>query len=559
MKTWLLSIAALKANHTATTLFFSDNSYISTIKDIQPNRLKQPALLNVSPNDGGVFKLFNSASIGEIELHNNDNALDYLLDYALDGRKATLTFIDDDNSEKVYLTATVDKMSERGSVMLLSLKAFSESLANPFPLDDYGGAGGLDGSVVIKGKSKPVVFGVCSNITPVLVHESKLIYQVSSRIDTVITAVYDEGVRWVNYQTSAAASVGASSIALDSGAGGIASGTLLALIASETEAIFFVTTASALANEATGTVSITQPLLYAVDDNSPVELAGFYADTTALQGSTIADVWGGFQGYFRLADNPSGVITCDAMSIDNTLAFDVFKSVAASIDVLDFTPTVDITNKTAINALGAVGVFVDSSKPARELLDLITKSIGGYYWFAGDVIKLGLFDVPAAPVFTIIDAQIVSISRLATGMGGNGVPVQGFKFGYDKVETTQTTLAGSVSKVWRSRLTNQFRYARRVIAATKTYRLLSEIINVDGVLKDRAKVFEVIDRLNALSSVRRDAIEVVAQFKQLPKFDIGDTVRVITPRMGYSAGRDLLIMGYSVDIKRKKVTLKGVG
>lgn len=78
MKTWLLSIECLKANHAPTTLYFSDNGYSSTTKAIQPNRLKQPALLNVSPNDGGVFKLFNSASIGEIELHNNDNALDYL-------------------------------------------------------------------------------------------------------------------------------------------------------------------------------------------------------------------------------------------------------------------------------------------------------------------------------------------------------------------------------------------------------------------------------------------------------------------------------------------------
>ena len=43
MKTWLLSLACLKANHTPTTLYFSDSAYTSAVIDINQNRLKQPA------------------------------------------------------------------------------------------------------------------------------------------------------------------------------------------------------------------------------------------------------------------------------------------------------------------------------------------------------------------------------------------------------------------------------------------------------------------------------------------------------------------------------------
>lgn len=559
MKTWLLSLSCLNASNLLTTLYFADNSYNSASKSIQCNRLKQPALLNVSPNDGGTFKLFNSASVGEIELINTDNALDYVLDYAFDGRKATLSFIDDDNTETVYLTATVTTIREGNGVLILSIKTFSESLANLVTMDNYLGTGGLEGGAAIKGKQKPLVFGVCSNITPVLVHEDKLIFQASNRSDTVVTAVYDDGIRLVNYQISSAASVGASSITVDSGSGGIASGTVLALVASGTNAVFLVTAMSTLADGEVGSVLISPPLVAAIDDNSFVEQVMFYADLTALQGNGLADTWGGYQGYFRLAVNPAGVVTCDAMSINKTLAFDVFEALSSSTVGFDFTPTVSVTNKTVINALGSVGVYVDSSKSVRELLDLIARSIGGYYWFTNEMINLGLFDVPATPVFTIIDAQILSISRSATGLGSNGVPVQGFKFGYDKIETVQTTLAGSVSKSLRSRLANPLRFAQSIRENTKSRHLLSEILSVDGVLHNRQAVFEVIYRLNQLASVRRDVIEIVAQFNQLPVFSIGDTIEIITPRLGYGAGRHFIVMGYTTDVKRKKITLKGIG
>ncbi|KKL24278.1 hypothetical protein LCGC14_2416890, partial [marine sediment metagenome] len=57
-----------------------------------------------------------------------------------------------------------------------------------------GGVFGKDVAGDLKGKPKPVLYGVVQNIAPPLVNTSKLIYQVADATLNSVDAVYDRGV-----------------------------------------------------------------------------------------------------------------------------------------------------------------------------------------------------------------------------------------------------------------------------------------------------------------------------------------------------------------------------
>ncbi len=75
MAVWILTIEALDANNNPVTLRFSDGKYIDSNSRYYEPRMIQPALVNVSADDGGVLSIFQSASIGDIELGNTDGGL----------------------------------------------------------------------------------------------------------------------------------------------------------------------------------------------------------------------------------------------------------------------------------------------------------------------------------------------------------------------------------------------------------------------------------------------------------------------------------------------------
>ena len=568
MSFWLLKLACLDASNDPQNLYFSDGKYTSDTFDVFPNSLRQPALINISPKDGGVFSIFGGGGAGEIELLNKDNALDFMAGYAFDGRKATITFIDDDGGESLYLSGTINggiKESD-GGIITLSLKAFSDGLDKELALDEYDGTGGLEGGADVKGKAKPWALGYVENVTPVAVDPSLLIFEASARADALVVKVYDDGVALSNYLTSAAASAGAATVALDSGLGGIAINDVLAITGISGRVSLYKATSALSATAVSGSVGITPALREDVPDNAAVDLPAFFDTDAELidVGAALPETWGGRRGLFRLADNPAGEITCDVVSVDLTTlaidnAFDAFEKATAAVASLDFSPTIDTTQKAAINALGPVSVFVEAKKPVGEILGDIAKSIGGLFWFEGENLIVSRYAVPSTPVYEIIDAEILSIARVAVGIGPGGVPAWGFKMGIDRIETVQTTVAGSVSRVRRTRLSKAARYARRLASGVKARHLAADVVTIEGILKDRAAALSVIDDLNDWAGVDRHVIDLAAGFAVLPTFGIGDTVRVTTPRRGYSAGRDFIVLGIQPDLKRRRLVLRLVG
>lgn len=557
---WIFTVAALNASDVPTTLYFSNAEYIDSGGNYYQIRLLQPSLINVSPNDGGVLSLFGQSSIGEVELANIDGQLDFLADYAVDGRPATLSLVDGATTTD-YFNGTIGRMQGRGNSLFFALKDFTESLATNHPLGDaYAGSNslplGLEGTADdIEGKVKPRVYGDCRNIAPVPANTSKLIYQASSKADCVITAVYDEGVRLSNYKVNGAHGIGATSITVDTGSGDIPTGALVMFDGHRT--IYTVGTGLAA-----GIIVLSGGLDIAVIDNACVEVINFYTASgtgaTELQGSATAAVWGSYQGYVRLAASPAGAVTCDAMSVTSGVldqAGDVMAKLADEVAI-----TVDSASVTAFNAAGVVGIYVDADIATEALLGKVAKSVIGYYWFDAAVMYFKLLAAPATtPDLTIEDWMIISITREATGIGSNGVPINGCKMRCDRVETVQTTVAGSVSLWWRERVKNQYRDVESVDTAAQTRYLLSQKIDIESCLRSRGNALTAATRLKDLGKVRRDVVTLLCDRKVVPAFTIGQTALVKKSRYGYDAGRKMVIIGYELDAKKDTINIRAFG
>jgi len=63
-------------------------------------------------------------------------------------------------------------------------------------------------------------------------------------------------------------------------------------------------------------------------------------------------------------------------------------------------------------------------------------------------------------------------------------------------------------------------------------------------------------RLLALHGVRRDFVQAEVWLTEAnAAVDLGRVVRLVTPRLGYGAGRDFIVVGITVDGRRQRLTL----
>lgn len=142
---------------------------------------------------GGLTRVF-----AEIMLSNADGALDGLAsDYALDGRTVRLLVGPVDGSYADYgrvFSGVVDEITVTEQDLRLRLSDGFARLDLPAQDHVYAGTGGLEGGADLKGKRKPLAYGISRNVTPVLVDAVNLIYQVHDGAIEDVPAVRDRGV-----------------------------------------------------------------------------------------------------------------------------------------------------------------------------------------------------------------------------------------------------------------------------------------------------------------------------------------------------------------------------
>ena len=568
---WLLSLDCLDGSDVAKTLHFSKGHWKDKTKLIYQNKLTQPALINQSAEDGGVFQMFAESSIGEIVINNTDGAFDFLADYAFDGRSATLT-----NGATSYSLGVVDGMYDREGSWFFSFNSLSETLNDNYPQSSYDAITwdtGLDGKLV------PIVFGDVRNITPVLIDAQLGIYQVSSLSDCRVTAVYYDGQRLANYAVDGPHMASDTTIVIKGGTRGVATGKHIVFDGDETNTVYSV---SSGISGTIGTITISPGLDENIADGTAFDVIDLYGSLSALQadaaklytnGTKLATKWGSYQGYFHLADAVTGVITVDCITQKTT--FEVIESVIANCGISGL--TVDDTNQTidhdiyggtsgdtvknTINRLGSVGYYLNSVTPIKTLLDNIIKSLGCYYWFIVSELNIKVIDAPASTAIeTISEYKIQNIQRDGLGLGDNKLPVKGWLIKYRKNWTVMTTVAGILGTERKELLGKDFQELDYTNTTTQTRHLLSNQVNLESYLNAKLSAELVKTQLNSTSSVRRDITNITSN--DLSLFDsikIGYTFNVVTDLYGYSSGRKFVCIAIDFNAVDETVSFKGFG
>ncbi|WP_447956498.1 hypothetical protein [Vreelandella sp. EE7] len=486
---WLFAVDALDPDDRPVTLRFSTPGYIDPEPIRWIPRIKQPGLFRAGLFAGDLLSTSRSG-YGETTLINNDGQLDWLVDYATDGRRVVLERVDEDKRVTV-LDGTVARVGFESGRVSFKLRDPLERLQQPHPHNRFAGdnvaPNGLEGTDEdIGGNVKPRLYGQVrnANISQFAVNTQKLIYQVSDA-DCTVTAVYDRGAE----------------------------------------------------------------LTFDGDYSSLADLQRTAPASSGWQNwEPPKGTWRRYKGYVRLGSSPLGEVTCDAHA-PVTRAGEVVKQLAREAGA-----TVDSIG--ALNDRGDVRLWVTDETPTAALIDRLVASCAGF-WRVTQVGRLvaGLLTAPGAPVLTLRDHHIISIDREAAGAGSNGLPVGRVTWQADRIETVQSDLAGGVSETRRARLSSQYRDAVAESKSTLDRHPLAAAVTVASDLATRSAGQQTARDVLALLSPRRDRLKVVARISRAAAIQIGQTIRIETPRLGYSAGRNVLVVGREPDGERNRVTL----
>lgn len=516
MRLWLLEIEALDQNDDPVTLRYSTH-FKSTPNPYEVRLLEAP-IFQVSASSGLIGQ--SQSGYGEAVLANMDGGLDYLADYAVDGRTCRLTLVSTDeqfesgeidllavdsngdllnvdssgshlivgaNSVTAFL-GTVHSLAWQENTVLVRLRDGREALERPHPYNTYAGDNVLPAGVEgteddIVGLMKPKVYGAAANVKPVLVNSSQYIIQIHDGSSFLIGAVYDQGV-------------------------------LLTEAASQPE-----------------------------------------ANAAALEASTPASgeyTW--YAGLAKLGAVPSEA-TMSGGRTDANQAGEVFELIAGEAGY-----SVESSDITALDALGVARIYMDREMTTASMLDRIARSFGCWWTvLPSGTIRVRQLDEPSSsPSITIEHHQIVSIARPQIASGATGLPVWRVTLACDQIEYVQNVFAASAPGARQARFSNKYRHAIASDSATQTRHPLADELYIESDIRNLTEAQAVADHLLDLFKVRRDFVRVDCYLASnvLAALTIGTSVKLVTTKFGYSAGRNFLVLGFRIDGRRERATLE---
>lgn len=603
---WIATINCLDASNNITALYFSDDGYKSSDGRYYQPRMKQPADITITGNDGGLLNVMQQNSIGEIELDNTDGGLDYISNYAIDGRDCTLQLVMND-IVTTWFRGIVTRINQRNNSIFLTIKSLTEALDTPLVLARYAGTGGIEGLTTdIMGSVKPRVYGSVVNATPILCFATSGVYQVSDLTTTTVTAVYDKGVALTAGTVRASITLLLSTTPLagtyDTFQGYFRVGTMAVqqITCSATDTLIlagdiFKKVGNSVQFSSGGRVISEKPVVidsvnnifqmssaiadYVINavynSGNPLNFGGERATNNLSSVAPAVGFYDTYKGFVRInpplqsAPEPStgvylpivlGIITCDATDLSVTYA----TTYSISVNEAAVTGAVAV-----LNTCGNIGIYVSADTTVRAILDEIVKSCGAYWWF-GDSVSLtsynsnllnaALFTSPSAtPDLTINNWQITSGERTATFVAPNGLPFYSVLANYNKVETQQSDVLGATLDAWRARVLLGSIIKESADLYVRLYHPQATRLTFDSALKNSSDITVVTDRLLLQFKSRCDIVSITSYFSELPRLTLNMTIKLFYTRLGYSQGVSFRLVGYKLDVKRKAVTMQLMG
>jgi hypothetical protein len=599
---WIATISALDALDNPITLHYSDKGYKDPVSGLYyDSRMTQPARIRIGANDGGLLKVMNPPSTGEIILANKDGRLNGLLDYSFDGREVALQLVAPDGQVTTWLKGITTRFYQDGTDMKLTLKSLSESLDLPLNQARYSGGGGVEGLTTdIMGNVKPRVYGSPPNVTPVLCYAALGIYQVSDLTTTTVTAVYDKGVAITLGVTRAslAALIATSPTAgtFDRFQGYFRLGTMtvqqITCDANDTvsdagdvfeqvcSSITFSTPRDVVGEIPVLTdapthkyqlsASATCVITSVYDNGTRLEFEGFYADLAAYNATApSAGKWKSYQGKIRIspkidtqypyAEIPLGTITCNATD-------------SAVVLTDTYTATVNALAISRLNACGAIGLYLNSEVTIRSVLDQICKSCGAYWWFGDsenvevyntNQLNAQIYQEPSAtPDLTLYPYRTEgsTIARTSTGIGENGLPIYSVVANYRKNWTVQTDVLLATPQARKAIIAvDSLVQESADLAGTKARHPQSTRLTFESLLNSQTDAQAVTVRLLNFLKKRCDVVELEYIYSELPRTWLGMTVKLYYPRFSYNDGVSFILVSSEVDVLLKTVKMRLMG
>lgn len=461
-------------------------------------RVIQPASLSRSISTSE-FGGRQNVSYGECTLAAIDGGVDYLADRFFDGRELRLYFGMPSLSRESFvliLSAQIEAVAVEREQASIRLRDRAVTLEKPFSTVKYAGNNelplGLEGGPDdIKDSLKPRIFGRVALMNPVQVNTAKLIYQMNDGYAFPVN-IFDGGA----YLTRQ-----------DPG----------------------------------------------------------YDDLTDLESEAGEPDAGSFRqyapgGYFRLGASPVGQISASVaedwrpqrISAAGLLRRVIEDAASRRPDSPQPQGPVDwdeIDLQTLDEQVAApLGLVIDGEETTASVLDRICQSVGAW-WGVSALGKLTVFRLqePSATADFELTVSDMTIAE-RTPDGQNAVWRVTVQADRNYAVQDKSGLMAAATEARAAWLGNEYRDSTAEDETIQATRLLAEEQKQQSIMCSISQAKAEAERRLALHSVRRDITSIqLANPAFYFQIDLGKTVKIIAPRLGYQTGRNMVIIGMVVD------------
>jgi len=442
---------------------------------------------------------------GEIVLSNKDQGLSEILNYGLDGRQVVIRTGPQDgdypDDYDVFFTGTMRMPTVTTSQVRINLKDKLAILDLPIQTTKYAGTNtagsGKEGvEDDIKDNPKPLLYGRCFEVSPILVNTSKYIYQIHDGVVDAVETVKDSGIA-LTFGTNRA--------------------NLAAMEASAPLPGYYDTCTSE------GLIRINAPAAGKITVTARGDKTG------GVYVNKIADI------ISRILIEKATVVSAD---IDSTSVSTL--NTLASYEVGIFVDSEESIQSVVDKLLISAGAWLAPNKSGQ--------------WAFGQ-----LRAPSGTPVQTFLDEDILSLELQSSDDENKSIPVHRVSLSYGKRWTSfsESDLAATVSTSDKNTLKKEWRVASGLLASVKTKHLLSPELKKECLINAVLSAALEANRVLTLHSVRRDFVNVDLRLNtDSVLIDIGSVIELKTARLDYSAGKLFYVVGITSDGSRNKMSLQ---
>lgn len=566
---YLADFEVLDNSNTSIILKYSSETYPG-----YENRIMVPIFLSQSISFGSSLGGTVSNTIGEIVLQNSDQDLDYLNSYIFAGGTVTVKIYDP--TTNIITQLLVQKLEQpifEWDTISIVLTDLSTQLDNPLQTVKYLGNNvapdGLEGSADLKDQFKPLLFGLCSNISPKLVNSSKLIYQVAHNQVDLIINVFSNGA----YLKHSALTITSLADFQDD---------LKAPISGEFTVYSGAEGSYIRLNLATGTITLTALEKLNPKLNTPASIVwrilayfGYTFDSASVIGQELLTQLGiviTTQGGIPLISQAE---TFGGSSVtEQALVTQLGVNITTQNGVLLVSQAETITADSDFSYIDSkcgeiCGLFVDSNSgmTVQAAIDFILSGLGIWSGFDGSnkfrMYYLG--DPSLEPVLSIgLDKPldrfgITAMSVSSPSYNGKVALVKEVNINYDKNYSVQaaSSLAGMVADELVNRvewLGKGFRVAKKSVTGLP---INSQVLTYDSSLVGQIAAENEAQRILDLTSVPTNFVVLTVQMPvtDLVKLYPCGVITLYHSRFGWETGVRAIILSYEADFLKESANL----